>query len=88
MKTVISAATLTVALLGTNVALADHPQGRASGAYAHAPPIVSPDRSGKARRGASPHDVFSYDGEYLGRDPDPNIRLQLLRDYPWNRNGG
>lgn len=29
--------------------------------------------------------VYGYDGRYLGADPDPFIRLQLLRDSNANR---
>jgi len=28
----------------------------------------------------SPNGVYAWDGRYLGSDPDPNIRFQLLRD--------
>jgi hypothetical protein len=31
--------------------------------------------------------VYDYDGRYLGSDPDPFIRLQLLRDNPYTRGG-
>ena len=27
-----------------------------------------------------PDAVYSWDGRYLGSDPDPNIRFQLMRD--------
>lgn len=27
-----------------------------------------------------PNDVFGVSGAYLGTDPDPNIRLQILRE--------
>ena len=84
MKTTISMTALTLALFGTGLAWANHPQGKASGAYAHSP-VVSPNRAATNPRAASPHDVFSLDGRYVGRDPDPNVRLQLLRDYEsWN----
>jgi hypothetical protein len=29
-----------------------------------------------------PQDVYYYDGRYIGTDPDPFIRLQLLRAGP------
>jgi hypothetical protein len=46
-----------------------------SQAYAYAPGY-----NGSA--GASyPNPVYAY-GQYQGADPDPNIRLQLLRDPP------
>lgn len=28
----------------------------------------------------SPNGIYSWDGRYLGSDPDPNIRFQLMRD--------
>jgi len=28
----------------------------------------------------SPGPIYSWDGRYLGSDPDPNIRFQLMRD--------
>ena len=28
----------------------------------------------------SPDSVYAWDGRYLGTDPDPNIRFQLMRD--------
>jgi len=28
----------------------------------------------------SPGPIYSWDGRYLGTDPDPNIRFQLRRD--------
>ena len=55
-----------------------------NGAYAYAP-------EGSANRGPrnvsaqalSPNDADTvYEGgEYVGRDPDPNVRLQLRRDW-------
>jgi hypothetical protein len=34
-----------------------------------------------------PYGVYSADGELLGMDPDPNIRLQIRRDpKPWDNN--
>ncbi len=28
----------------------------------------------------SPDAIYAWDGRYLGSDPDPNIRFQLMRD--------
>jgi hypothetical protein len=28
----------------------------------------------------SPDGIYAWDGRYLGNDPDPNIRFQLMRD--------
>ena len=48
----------------------------AQSAYAQAP-----------RAAVSPNPVYSADQEYLGADPDPFIRSQLLRDdKPWEAN--
>ncbi len=34
-----------------------------------------------------PHGVYGADGELLGMDPDPNIRLMIRRDpKPWENN--
>ena len=34
-----------------------------------------------------PHGVYGADGELLGMDPDPNIRLMIRRDpKPWDNN--
>jgi hypothetical protein len=33
-----------------------------------------------------PRDVVIREGKYIGQDPDPNVRLDLLRDYaPMNQ---
>ena len=36
-------------------------------------------RQRAARRTAAAPPVYTY-GKYIGQDPDPNVRLQLLRD--------
>jgi hypothetical protein len=28
-------------------------------------------------------DAVVVNGQYMGRDPDPNVRLQLMQDAPW-----
>lgn len=34
-----------------------------------------------------PHGVYSADGELLGMDPDPNIRMMIRKDpKPWDNN--
>ena len=33
-----------------------------------------------------PYDVYSATGTYLGRDPDANVRSQLMRDGEWWQN--
>ena len=54
-----------------------------TGAYAYAP-----QRSGARTRGVraelispSDPDTVYVNGEYVGRDPDPNVRLELRRDW-------
>ena len=35
-----------------------------------------------------PYDVYSHDGVLVGRDPDPFIRLMIMRDpKPWEASG-
>jgi hypothetical protein len=47
--------------------------------------IATPAIAQQAQRGG-PYAVYSGD-QYLGADPDPTIRLDLLRQQNW-RNGG
>jgi hypothetical protein len=47
--------------------------------------IATPALAQQAMRN-TPNAVYSG-GEYLGADPDPNIRFELRRDQNW-RNGG
>jgi len=52
--------------------------------------LATPALAGKThKKKTSGHDVhgsqtqrgiYSWDGRYLGTDPDPNIRFQLMRD--------
>lgn len=42
--------------------------------------IVPEDVYAQSPRGAWRNDVYNLNGEYLGTDPDPFIRQQLLRD--------
>jgi hypothetical protein len=35
---------------------------------------------GQNHRSVTRNDVFDVDGAYLGTDPDPQVRLQILRD--------
>lgn len=44
-----------------------------SSAYAHK---VTPNRAG-----GSSHLVYAPDGTVIGQDVDPNVRLQMRRDY-------
>ena len=55
-----------------------------TGAYAYAPetPAAHDVRNARAQA-LSPNDPDTvYEGgQYVGRDPDPNVRLQLRRDW-------
>lgn len=59
------------------------------GSYAHGPYAYEPPRvTGHKHRGVraetlSPADpdVVYENGQYVGRDPDPNVRLELRRDW-------
>ena len=57
------------------------PQG---GPYAYEPPrATSHKHRGVRAEGISPADpdVVYENGQYVGRDPDPNVRLELRRDW-------
>lgn len=54
-------------------------QGQFGGSsYAYAPRTTRSMHARRTMRG--PHAVYSYDGQYRGWDPDPNVRLELRRD--------
>ena len=58
--------------------------GTPSGAYAYAPESAATRNGRNVRAQAlSPNDPYTvYEGgQYVGRDPDPNVRLQLRRDW-------
>ena len=58
--------------------------GTPSGAYAYAPESAATRNGRNVRAQAlSPNDPDTvYEGgQYVGRDPDPNVRLQLRRDW-------
>jgi hypothetical protein len=58
--------------------------GNPNGAYAYAPGGAAARRQSDTRVDAlSPSDPYTvYEaGQYVGRDPDPNVRLQLRRDW-------
>ena len=53
--------------------------------YATAPHHVGMDRLAGVRAQALPSvggTTVIVDGQYAGADPDPNVRLQLQRDFP------
>jgi hypothetical protein len=54
------------------------------------PAVAQSGRNSQGQRPAQSHDRPTsndvYSGErYLGRDPDPNIRFQILREQNWRR---
>ena len=54
------------------------------GPYAYEPPrATSHKHRGVRAEGISPADpdVVYENGQYVGRDPDPNVRLELRRDW-------
>jgi hypothetical protein len=56
----------------------------AQGSYAYEPPRVTGHKQRGARaESISPADpdVVYENGQYVGRDPDPNVRLELRRDW-------
>ncbi|MGC2686080.1 MAG: hypothetical protein WA375_00520 [Pseudolabrys sp.] len=61
------------------------PNASAGEAYASAPPRASARhlRHARTQETTSPNDPYAiYDesGQYVGRDPDPNVRFELRRD--------
>ncbi|MGA8395350.1 MAG: hypothetical protein WB752_06840 [Pseudolabrys sp.] len=63
----------------------DGPSASAGEAYASAPPRASARhrRHARTQETTSPNDPYAiYDesGQYVGRDPDPNVRFELRRD--------
>lgn len=66
-----------------NVPAAEAAGGNGLGAFAYAPAPQHMTRHERAMRAqASVRDsdtVYAY-GQYKGRDPDPNVRLELRRD--------
>jgi hypothetical protein len=58
--------------------------GLQGGPYAYEPPrATSHKHRGVRAEGISPADpdVVYENGQYVGRDPDPNVRLELRRDW-------
>jgi hypothetical protein len=56
----------------------------AQGSYAYEPPRVTGHKQrGVRAESISPADpdVVYESGQYVGRDPDPNVRLELRRDW-------
>ena len=58
------------------------PTGSASRSFASEPRQTKQSRNGRAQAlSPSDADTVYEDGQYLGRDPDPNVRLELRRDW-------
>jgi hypothetical protein len=90
-RTIVTALALTAALVTPTLAqsrLQPYPGSSAYGAFAQGQVHRKPDMGGYGSFGTigprtvhrSPYSVYSTDGNYLGADPDPRIRDQLLRD--------
>jgi hypothetical protein len=45
-----------------------------------ATPEAATQRAGQAPAVKGPNDVYSSCGEFLGSDPDPRVRAQILRE--------
>ena len=45
--------------------------------------VVATPAYATSRRDAAPtpNTVYSYQGDVIGADPDPNVRASLLKDY-------
>ena len=59
-------------------------RGSQGGPYAYEPPRAASHRQrGVRAESMSPADpdVVYENGQYVGRDPDPNVRLELRRDW-------
>jgi hypothetical protein len=64
----------------------------AAGLIAASPAWAQSTRSSQAQRPSQsqspPRSMDVYSGDrYLGSDPDPNIRFQLLREQNWRKGG-
>jgi hypothetical protein len=58
-------------------------QGFQAGPYAYEPPRATKHMRGTEAESISPADPDTVyeNGHYVGRDPDPNVRLELRRDW-------
>ena len=95
MKTLFTVMALVGTLLTTGVALAhpvgQNPTGEERSAFGAQPRFALPGdssvRAQAARRSLNPaHDVY-VGGRYVGSDPDPFIRLLLMRYNQFNMGG-
>jgi hypothetical protein len=56
--------------------------GAAAAVMLVAPPaFAQPIRHAAVHRVAAASDVVTVDSQYIGRDPDANVRAELRRDY-------
>ena len=67
----LSVAVSVAVLIATPALAATGHKGKASRHYA---------ASGSYAQAQRPNEIYSWDGRNLGTDPDPNIRIQLMRD--------
>jgi len=85
MKKLIIAATAVALVLPSVSQLAGF---GSAGAYAQTTLSAAKKKTPKAPAGPNkPNDVYC-NGVYLGSDPDPQVRLKLLRDYDIKNCGG
>ena len=73
MKRILTAAGLAVVIASPAFAQSTPPR-------ATKPPVISSQVGQGWATPRSPYDVVE-DGIYVGTDPDPNVRLELRRDY-------
>jgi hypothetical protein len=69
---------------GSQAGFRDRQGGPQGGPYAYEPPhATSHKQRGVRAETISPADpdVVYENGQYVGRDPDPNVRLELRRDW-------
>jgi hypothetical protein len=84
MKTIVIVSAALAALVATP-ALAQSNYGHDRSAYGFEAPRVQQNARGafaQSNRGAlNNRNVVIEDGKVIGADPDPNVRLQIRRDY-------
>ena len=68
---------------GSAAAPASNAFAPANKAFAYEPPRASARLRGTRAESLSPNDPDAVyeSGQYVGRDPDPNVRLELRRDW-------
>jgi type IV secretory pathway protease TraF len=87
MKAFVAAGALAALVMTTPaIAQSNNSSDQAMGSFALAQ-STGPIYSDGTLAATHPHDVIA-DGTVVGRDPDPNIRFQLWREYHSSRGGG